>query len=396
MMITSSDMYPLNAYARGGKTEKRRRPKMELVHLNKREIHDLDSAQGKSIYDKTSGIKRYDHLAEILRNPHILKGLEEHTQQHYANGGHIELARQIEHAKRMGRHGDTELALVPHDMVEILDRLSGHKSINPHDGRHEYFLGQGFMDGMKKFFNPVGQAFQKAGQDIYNTGKSAVDTLKNKTLPAVGRGLKDIYTTATTPDATGMSPLGRGALGMATGLLTGNPLGAALSMGALAGTAGVPGTVSQGLQSAAGSYLGGADPRTAALRGFSDFSSNYDNPYGRMAQNFSQSQMRGDNMYDTMGHTAMGGLSSFDNPYARFGRGAVGEYMSSHDPYRAAAQGTMHATQGMDNPYADFARGAAETHLAGGDYRESGRQGALRALSRFQPYAQGQEEAAEA
>jgi hypothetical protein len=390
MTIYSGDIGPLlTNYAHGGHTRKKgRRAKYELVHMNRHEINDLNAAQGfAEKYKGTDSIHTFDHLAEILRNPKIVAHLKEHVDHHYANGGRVDIERQVQHFKRMGRHGDTQAALIPHDMVELLDHLSGHRSINP-DGHREYFLGQPMMDGIKRFFNPVGQAFKKAGTDIYNTGRSAVDTLRNKTLPAVGRGLQDIYKTATTPDATGMSPLGRGALGMATGLLTGNPIGAALSMGALAGTQGVPGTFSQGLNSAAGAYMGGASPQQAALRGFQDFSSQYDNPYGRMGSAFSGSQLRGENMYDSMGRTAMGGMEGFDNPYARFGRGAVDEYMTSRNPSRAMARGTLGATEGMSNPYAAAARGGAEAHLGGADYRESARRGALAGIQHMNRGAQ--------
>src|SRR5882672_5285334 len=96
------------SFARGGRTSKHR---MIKVHMNPHELQVLDHLQGRTDYSP-QGIKRYSHLEELLKNPHIVQSVHHHARQHRAHGG---LTPALQHLRAGGRFGDSQLAEIgPH------------------------------------------------------------------------------------------------------------------------------------------------------------------------------------------------------------------------------------------------------------------------------------------
>lgn len=108
---------------------------MELVHLSKSEVADLDKAQGGA---KFKGKYRdYTGLGHKFMDGKFVNGLNKEIRQFHASGG----MAKLEKMRKSGRHGDTELAYMPKHVADRMDRMIGGACRNPQTGKREYFLG---------------------------------------------------------------------------------------------------------------------------------------------------------------------------------------------------------------------------------------------------------------
>jgi len=134
-----------SAYAHGGKIK---RGKLIISHFNPHELDTLDELQGKRESCPRSGMRSYSHLEELLKNPHILRGIHHHTQQHAAHraaGGamHDYHNPQLNQMASSGIHGDSELALIGPHTKSVLDNLlrstGNNVTVNPQTAHPQYF-----------------------------------------------------------------------------------------------------------------------------------------------------------------------------------------------------------------------------------------------------------------
>lgn len=150
------------SFARGGRAS--RHGKMTKVHMNRHELNVLDHLQGGPEYGH-EGIKVFSHLEELLKNPHIVQNVHHHAQRHHhAFGGDI----RNEIMRRMGRHGDNELAMIGPHTHRLFNEMAGYPTRNPHTGHPEYFsIGKalsGLWHGIKGVASPVVNAVKGIAQ----------------------------------------------------------------------------------------------------------------------------------------------------------------------------------------------------------------------------------------
>lgn len=154
--------------------------KLVEVHMSPNEIKDLNFLQGK---EKRDGSGRYifdDVWNNVLSHPNLQSHLGDDQRKRRALGGHVAPI------KRNGRFGDTEVALVPAGMQQYLDKSVGY-SVNPFDGRHEYFLGD-MLRGVGNFLRPYGEAaYRNVGEFMssiprrtYNLGRHAYNYFRGR------------------------------------------------------------------------------------------------------------------------------------------------------------------------------------------------------------------------
>ena len=121
---------------------------MELVHLNKDEVKDLDKAQGGAKFK--GGYRDYTELGYKFMDGKFVNALNKDIRHLHANGG----MAKLEKMRKSGRHGDTELAYMPKHVADRMDRMIGGACHNPHTGKREYFFG----DLMKSIGNASASA----------------------------------------------------------------------------------------------------------------------------------------------------------------------------------------------------------------------------------------------
>ena len=125
---------------------------LEIAHFNREELAAMDKVQGGRVRDHRTGLPVYRKLSHLLLNhPDNQEHLEEVIaagHEHKA-GRETHLSRQLEEMREHGRHGDSELALIPKPLSNMLDHMIGSVSHNPEDGHKEYFWGSLLSLGAK-------------------------------------------------------------------------------------------------------------------------------------------------------------------------------------------------------------------------------------------------------
>ena len=235
-----------------------------------------------------------------------LYGLQDRLkQQGYARGG---LAAAARHVAAAVRGGDTMLAHINHREAEMLKRMGGSGTVNPHTGLHEYkskffkILGK-IVPIALNFIPGVGTAISGAltslgvGATAASIGAGALmgaagsaiggtNVLQGALMGGLGAGAGGALGGAANKalglglSSGAQNVLGSGLLGGALGAATGKGFMAGATQGALGGVIGnmaggvnAPNAFQQGVQ-AAGKTFGNAlaagyDPREAALTGLS-------------------------------------------------------------------------------------------------------------------------------
>lgn len=163
------------ALKRGGKA---RRPKMVLAHFNPKELHVLDHLQGHQECCPRSGLRSYEHLEALLKNPHLVNSVHHHVRQHHAEGGSTYGVPELEHLAHEGRYGDSEMALIGPHTHRLFNAMAGHATRNPHTGHPEYFsLGDllgGLWNGIKGIGSKVLGGLGGIGKSLFSSAKPAL------------------------------------------------------------------------------------------------------------------------------------------------------------------------------------------------------------------------------
>jgi hypothetical protein len=158
---------PQQNFKRGGRVKN----SYVAAHFSKKELDALDHLQGGSERHNKTGIRSYKGLEALLKNPHLLKLIHEHSASHHAEGGFIQgMAHN-------GRHGDTEMAFIGPHTRQLLDKLAGHKTRNPYDGHPEYFSLGKMLGGIGKTIMRVPKGIikgvSKIGKNFGNLSPTA-------------------------------------------------------------------------------------------------------------------------------------------------------------------------------------------------------------------------------
>ncbi len=133
------------SFKRGGKV---RSKKMTLAHFNPHELNVLDHLQGKETRGR-DGVRSYDHLEELLSNPHIINHVHNHVKKHFASGGQLTYGSpELQHLAQSGRNGDSEIAAIGPRTQRLFDGVLGHTPLNPYTGHPEYWSLGGALGGL--------------------------------------------------------------------------------------------------------------------------------------------------------------------------------------------------------------------------------------------------------
>jgi hypothetical protein len=136
---------------------------LQLAHFNKPELEALDKFQGKS--ERINGIKVYSKLKHIMETPGLEDQIHKDHHEQMLNGGR-EFHEKLHGLAKNGRFGDTELAYISKPLMHRLDKSIGGPSINPRDGKHEYFLGT-MLGSMSKYLTPALAKMSNATSNAY-------------------------------------------------------------------------------------------------------------------------------------------------------------------------------------------------------------------------------------
>ena len=174
-----------------------------LGHFNKAELPMLDTWQGKASYIPGTKIRHYKGLEKRFVGDHIFSDtLNKHVDGHMRTGRLQELKEQAAHLKKLGRHGDTEVALIGPHTRRFLDHCTGG-DVNPHDGGHpEYFnlgdvlggIGGAISPYVKSAGNWIGNKLGAGdiGSAVTDFGSKAYDNFIKPAGNFVGQFAKPI------------------------------------------------------------------------------------------------------------------------------------------------------------------------------------------------------------
>jgi hypothetical protein len=134
----------------------------EEAHFNLKEVELLNSLQGKEVRLPDHGnIRSFMPLAELFSDPtylRLVRQIIENLDEHQVDDSEIEYALDefTEENKdkttiqpesplatvkaSQGVGGDTEICLCPSNMLDFFDEVRGFSSVNPKDGKRQYFL----------------------------------------------------------------------------------------------------------------------------------------------------------------------------------------------------------------------------------------------------------------
>ncbi len=279
------------SFAKGGST---RHKGMTTVHMNPHELHVLDHLQGQPEYGH-GGERKYSHLEELLKNPHIVENVRHHARQHHAEGG---LTPGMEHLREGGRHGDSELAMIGPHTRHLFNELAGHPTPNPNTGHPEYFSISNALSGIwKSVKNNAGDFARAAAPSLLPMAASA---LGNRFGPMAGM--------AGNLAAQGI----QSRLGSPSG--NANPYASALG---------------KGLGSAAQSYGGGANASQAFGKGLNSFGSSVGGGFGNAAGAAGQALHEGRGFGEAArtgamkGYNELGGAEGLRNAAGQVGQGLM-------------------------------------------------------------------------
>jgi hypothetical protein len=269
----------------------------EEAHFNLKEVELLNSLQGHEVRLPDHGnIRSFMPLADLFSDPtylRLVRQIIENLNEHQVDDNEIEYAvdefteenkdkttvqpesplATIKAAEGMG--GDTEICLCPSNMLDFFDEIRGFSSVNPIDGKRQYFLpilgaiggallGSSFLGPalggtLGLLSGPISTAIG-AGLGSKLMGAKTKDALKYAALGGIGNVIAPGVSSALGSVAPGIS----GALGSITGLGAAGATGAGTAAGATGAGLGAAGTgLSAG--TAAGAGLGAASAAGTGL-----------------------------------------------------------------------------------------------------------------------------------
>jgi hypothetical protein len=172
-----------------------------LAHFKPEELAELDEAQGGITIDPETDLREYLALDQILKDPKIRDEIAlELSKNHpkFAMGGIVdEPGRpqdpELEKLRLEGRNGDTELAIITPDLLEIFTEWAGMEpEINPESGLPEFFsFGNIFKSVVRVVGTMLGPVTGFAASKL--TGQSTGAAFKNAfigaALPAAAMGI---------------------------------------------------------------------------------------------------------------------------------------------------------------------------------------------------------------
>ena len=238
---------------------------MLVCHMSNGELEGLDDLQGGPSVDESTGIREYSALAEIVEIPEIKELFHTIVGQAEKHGGRLPLDvreaykeakdyslpyRETEEEKhdplraleRKGRHGDSKLAELPVNLVELLIELEHVPSTNPETGLLEFWALNKLWKGNlgKEILRAVGTIGGAilGGPIGAGAGNTLAGVITGKSLPnAAMSGLK---TGAMTYGAQGLGQLAglSGATPYTAGFFGGNNM-LANGLGGLGKMAGI-------------------------------------------------------------------------------------------------------------------------------------------------------------
>lgn len=155
-----------------------------LAHFNPEELDFMDQLQGGPSWMEVGDgmrIREYSALEGLPHDPQMRSLFEQAAQGEeepqmppgMAHGGRPQgIPEEVEEIKDQGRHGDTEVALIPIDLAEFFNELIGYPSHNK-DNVPEYFDLNGTLGSI--------------GNGLKSVGRFAGNTLATA-APYVGQG----------------------------------------------------------------------------------------------------------------------------------------------------------------------------------------------------------------
>lgn len=158
-----------------------KKPTMVIAHFKPSELDMMDHLQGGTKRN-SAGVRTYNPLYHgLLKHGPIKDTFLDHARIHNANGGSIQA--KLETMRRHGRHGDSEVAYIPHGLAEIFDKAIGGRVHNPHDGHPEYFSLSGklapLMDMFSRGTSQVGNFARSAGSSLRTGAMRATNALSS-------------------------------------------------------------------------------------------------------------------------------------------------------------------------------------------------------------------------
>ncbi len=123
------------------------------VHLDNQAIKGLRELHGL-VHGEEAG-HDFSKLKSLFAQPNIAMHLKAQIDQKKANGGVID--DYLNTIKQHGQAGNSQLTLVPNELVKFLDDSYSLGTTNPNTGHKEFYLGKMF-DGLNNtFFTKFGK-----------------------------------------------------------------------------------------------------------------------------------------------------------------------------------------------------------------------------------------------
>jgi hypothetical protein len=164
------------------------------AHFNRHELAIMDEYQrGRSIDEKTK-LPEYSVLGLMAeKNPNIVHQLiQDFAEAHSVRKAeHEHLHGKLAEDQYHGRFGDTELALIPHNLANLFDEAIGNVTRNPEDGKREYFWGSiaglvsRALPTIIKGATTVGSALGRMAMPALKTVGSIAQTAGRMAMPAL-------------------------------------------------------------------------------------------------------------------------------------------------------------------------------------------------------------------
>jgi hypothetical protein len=265
-------------------------------HFKPEELVELDEAQGGIVIDPETGLRDYTPLSKFMQNPEVRAAVSQafppNDQQSFAEGGQVEeMGRptdpELEKLRLEGRGGDTELAIITPELLELFTEWSGKEpTINPVTGLPEFFSFSRIFRSVARiaapiigavFGGPAGAALAgglatklTGGSWGQSLGAGALGGLGAFAAPALGSAFQSAF-----PGAAGaLGSAAKGILGDTVGGALGNlftPGAGTTGGGLISGLGGVgrmlPGMGAQAATQGIGQVAAQAAPQAAGQMG---------------------------------------------------------------------------------------------------------------------------------
>jgi hypothetical protein len=154
------------------------------VHLDNESIRGLRNLH--NLVHNEDVEHDFSKLKTLFAQPNIAIHLKSQIEKKKANGGVIN--DYINTLKHNGSGENSELSLVPNELVKFLDDSYSLGTTNPHTGHKEYYLGKMF-DGLNNIFKPIKDSMTTTPQTPI---PSQTSTSMHEEQPREGHGWGDM------------------------------------------------------------------------------------------------------------------------------------------------------------------------------------------------------------